>query len=345
MIYVGMDVHKKTTTICAIDDDGKVVKRSKVTSGEVDWIEALSSWDTADVRVALETGSLTWWAVDSLRRHGIEPVVVDARSFKLVAESKKKSDRFDARALADGLRGGLAERCAVSVPDTKTRRARCLMQTRQQILKQLNMTINAAKALLRSVGVEIKKSDWAKEAKWNALLDNPAIPIWMKPLLVTQRDIWEFLERERESLDAMVAEESGHWPEAEPLRELPGFGPVVTMGILSGIGDITRFKRPGQLASYAGLIPSSRDSGGIQRRGGITRQGRGLMRHLAVQAAWAAMRSKNLTPPLRKWVRRLIVKRGRQVAAVALARRLLVMVHKILTNGEAYNPTYPVVVL
>lgn len=345
MIYVGMDVHKRTTTFCAIDDDGQVVKRGKVASGDVGWREALSTWSPSEVRVALETGSMTWWVVDCLRQLGIEPVVVDARSFKLVAESKKKSDRFDARALADGLRGGLAERCSVAVPDTRTRRARSLMQTRQLAVKQQTMTINAARALLRSVGVSIKKSDWSREAKWNVVLDNPAIPIWMKPLLATQRTIWEFLESEKQNLDAMVVEEARHWPEAEPLRELPGFGPVVTMGILSGIGDISRFKRAGQLASYAGLIPSSRDSGGVQRRGRITRQGRVVMRHLAVQAAWAAMRSKDLTPPLRKWIRRLIVKRGRQVAAVALARRLLVLVHKVLTHGEAYNPNYPMVAL
>lgn len=345
MIYVGMDFHKKSTTFCAIDCEGKVVRRGKVPSGDEGWHDALSQWEPSDVRVALETGCLTWWAVDSLLRHGVDPVVVDARSFKLVAQSNKKSDRFDAHALADGLRGGLADRCAVEVPDQRTRQARSLMQARQQILKQLNMTINAAKGLLRSVGVEIKKSEWAKESGWEKLLGNPAIPIWMKPLLITQREIWEFLDDQRRAMDAMVIEESTRWPEAQLLLEMPGFGPIVTLGILSGIGDITRFKRPNQLASYAGLIPSSRDSGGIQRRGGITRQGRGLMRYLAVQAAWAALRSRALTPGLRKWAKRLIVKRGCKVAVVALARRLMVMVHKILSNGEAYNPTYPSVAI
>lgn len=345
MIYVGMDVHKKSTTFCAIDEGGQVIKRGKVPSGDEGWHDAMSQWDSFEIRVALETGCLTWWAVDSLSRRGINPVVVDARSFKLVSQSKKKSDRFDARALADGLRGGLADRCAVEVPDERTRRARSLMQARQQILKQLNMTINAAKGLLRSVGVEIKKSEWSKESGWEKLLSNPSIPIWMKPLLVTQREVWEFLEEQRQNMDAMVIEESTRWPEAQLLLEMPGFGPIVTLGILSGIGDINRFKRPSQLASYAGLIPSSRDSGGIQKRGSITRQGRSLMRYLAVQAAWVALRSRALTPSLRNWAKRLIVKRGRKVAVVALARRLMVLVHKILSNGEAYNPAYPLVAI
>ncbi|MBU1276214.1 MAG: transposase [Proteobacteria bacterium] len=101
------------------------------------------------------------------------------------------------------------------------------------------------------------------------------------------------------------------------------------MGILGGIDDRRRFWRLNQLANYAGLSPSSRESGAVQRRGGITRQGPSLMRYFTVPAAWPAMRSKSLTPALRKWVRGLIVKRGRQVAAVALAGRLLVLAHNL----------------
>ncbi|MBU1157699.1 MAG: IS110 family transposase [Proteobacteria bacterium] len=343
MIYVGMDIHKKTTTFCALDQEGKVIHRGTVPSGETGWLEAIHRWPKDEIAVALETGSMTWWVVDVLREAGIEPIVVDARQFKMIADSKKKSDRHDAWALADGLRGGLAERIAVNVPREKARRARSLMQTRQQILKQRNMTVNAVKAMLRSVGVEMKKAQWPKDSHWEKVLENPAVPIWMKPFLITQRSIWGHLEQQRQDFDALVHEELSCWPEAQLLLEMPGFGPIVTLGILSGIDDIKRFRRSNQLASYAGLIPSSRDSGAVQRRGGITRQGRSLMRYFAVQAAWAAMRSKNLTIPLRKWSRRLIVKRGKKVAAVALARRLLVLAHKLLTTEEVYNPNYPVV--
>ena len=341
MIYVGMDVHKKTTTFCALDSEGKVVRRGTVDSVETGWLAIVKHWSTDEISIALETGSLTWWVVDVLREAGIEPVVIDARRFKMIADSKKKSDRHDARALADGLRGGLAQRIAVSVPSEKARRARSLMQTRQHILKQRTMSINAVKAMLRSVGVEMKRVQWPKQNSWEKVLNDPAVPLWMKPLLITHKSIWEHLEQQKQDLDALVHQELKHWPEAELLLEMPGFGPIVAMGILSGIDDIKRFKRSSQLPSYAGLIPSSRDSGTMQRRGGITHQGRNLMRNFAVQAAWSALRSKDLSPSLRKWAGRLIVKKGRQVAAVALARRLMVLVHKFLSTGEVYNPAYP----
>lgn len=341
MIYIGMDVHKKTTTFCAIDSEGKVLRRGTVNSDESGWLEIVNRYSGEDLSIALETGCTTWWVVDILREAGIEPIVIDARRFKMIADSKKKSDRHDARALADGLRGGLAQRIAVNVPRSKARRARSLMQTRQHILKQRNMTINSVKALLRSVGVEIKQVRLPTEDHWEKVLNNPAVPLWMKPCLITHKSTWEHLERQRQEFDALVHQELAHWPEAELLMEMPGFGPIVTMGILSAIDDVKRFKRPNQLASYAGLIPSSRDSGSIQRRGGITHQGRNLMRNFAVQAAWSAMRSKKLDPSLRKWSGRLVVKKGRQVAAVALARRLMILVHNFLSTGEVYNPSYP----
>ena len=157
MIYVGMDVHMKTTTYCAIDEEGKVKRRATVPGDEAGLLKAVQDWLCGGVEVALETGCMTWCAVDVLRKVGIEPVVVDARRLKMISDSKKKSDRHDVRALADGLRGGLAQRIAVSVPDQKTRRARALMQTRQHIVKQCAMSINMAKAMLRSVGVEPKR--------------------------------------------------------------------------------------------------------------------------------------------------------------------------------------------
>ena len=341
MIYVAMDIHKKSTTYCAIDQDGEIIRRGKVSSGESGWLKIVQQWPMEEVRVALETGGMSWWVVDVLRGAGLEPVVVDARRFKLIADSKKKSDRRDARTLAEALKGGLAENCSVSVPSERARRARSLMRTRQLVVKQAGTTLRAARSLLGSVGVSISKRDWTEETRWEKVLGNSSLPIWMKPLLLVYRDVWEVLERERCDLDAMVAAEQSRWPEAELLRPIPGYGPLVTLAVLSSLDDPHRFKHPGQVASYAGLAPSCRDSGGRQRRGGITHQGRPLLRYLLVQAAWAALRSKKLTPNLQKWTRKLIVKRGAKVAVVALARRLFILGYQLWKNGEVYNPTYP----
>ena len=340
MKYVGMDIHKKSTTFCVIDDDGQVCKRGKVQSDEAYWLGVVGPWPAEEVTVALETGNMTWWVVDVLRRAGIEPVVVDARQFKLISHSKKKNDKHDARALADALRGGLARRYQVHVPTEGARRGRAPMKTRHQVVKQSVASWNAARGMLRSVGVSANKKQWKHLDGWEQLLGNPAVPVWMKPLLMTHREIWERLEIERGHLDSMVKAELRQWPEADILLEMPGFGPVVTLGVLSNIDTPRRFSRPGQVASYAGLVPTSRDSAESIRHGGITRQGNAILRHLMVQAAWSALRSKKLTPALKKWASRLVFKRGPQVAAIALARRLVVLAHRLWRNGETYNPVF-----
>jgi transposase len=101
------------------DSDGKVVHRGTVSSVEAGWLEIVNHWSGQELAIALETGTMTWWVVDVLREAGVEPVVIDARQFKMISDSKKKSDRHDARALADGIRCGLAQRIAVNVPRKK----------------------------------------------------------------------------------------------------------------------------------------------------------------------------------------------------------------------------------
>ena len=142
------------------------------------------------------------------------------------------------------------------------------MRTRHLVVKQSSATMNAARSLLRSVGVSISKYNWRKEEKWEQLLGHPRIPLWMKPLLVVYRNVWQALDDERRDLDALV----GPWSRAAGLKLLcyvrfQATGRWVTLAVLSSLDDPNRFKRPGQVASYAGLVPSTRDSGDSKTTG------------------------------------------------------------------------------
>lgn len=338
MIHIGMDLHKKHTVFCAIDSNGTVVGRGKVESTEAEWKKLVRRWP-GEVKVAFETGTLSWWAVDVVRSVGIEPVVVDARHFKLIRESKKKCDRRDAFHLADGLRAGLVAQCAVAVPSEKARRGRALLQARATIVKQSTASRNAALGLLRSVGLSMRAREWLSEAGWETTLAARPVPEWMRPLLQLHRQQWRATQVARRELDRQVAAELALWPEADRLQQIPGYGPLVTLVVVSSIDDPMRF-RSKELGSYAGLAPSVRASGAREGLGGITRQGRPLLRTLLIQAALAAMRSHTLTPGLTKLWRRLYAQRGRQLAAAALGRRLLLLGHKLMKNGQVYDPYY-----
>lgn len=340
MMYVGMDVHKKTTTYCMVNDEGEVTRRGKVDSTEVGWLSIVEDHPGIELNFALETGVMTWWVVDVLRSQDIEPIVVDARQFKLIAASRKKSDRRDAHTLADSLRGGLAERCKVFVPSNRARRGRALLRARQTIVKQSTMSRNAAKGMLRSIGVNITSRQWVSENKWQSIAYSKPVPTWMTALLETHRSVWYESQKQRKFLDESIEQELMDWPDAHHLLEMPGFGSQVVLAVASSIDDPHRFHRPRQVGSYGGLAPSVRDSGEKIRHGGITKQGSSVLRFYMVQAALSAMRSKALSPGLRKWVLRLRVRRGHQVAIVALARRLLELSFRLLRDGEVYDPQF-----
>jgi transposase len=337
VIYIGMDLHQKTTTWYACDDQGQRVGSGKVDSNFSGWRQIVARFNEP-LQVAIETGSITWFCVEQLRLLGVEPVVVDARHFKLIAESRKKSDRRDARTLSEALFNGTAQQCTVSVPSERARRGRTLLQARKTIVEQGTASRNAIKGLLRGCGVQIAQTLWRHpEELLETLAELDRIPDWMRPLLDAHFRVWLETQRQRAALDKQIAEELGQWREAAHLKTIPGFGPLVTLAVVSAIDDPHRFRRGKQVASYAGLPPSVRNSGQSTRHGGITHQGRSLLRHALTQAAHSALRSRSLSEPQRMWARAIDARRGRQIAVTALARRLVVIAHQMWLTGECYR--------
>lgn len=340
MKYIGMDLHRRQSTYCVVDETGSVVARGRVDSTEEGWSSLLKRWPRGDVGLVVETGTLTWMAVDCARELGIEPVVVDARQFKLVASSKKKSDRRDAFHLADALRAGLAQRCAVTVPSLRARSGRGVLEARATVVKQCTISRNAALGLLRSIGLKVSASRFASDSSWEKLLADNVIPDYLRMALEIHRRAWKALQVNRKEFDAPVQTELRKWPEADRLKEIAGYGDVVALSVASSIDDPGRFRTQKQVGSYAGMVPTVRASGDSTWRGGITHQGRTQLRVAMVQAAHAAFRSRALSPSLRRWAVRILVTKGRQVAAVALGRRLLLLGYKLMRTGEAYDPNY-----
>ena len=236
MNYVGMDVHKNQTVFCVVDDTGSIVARGKVPSGEQGWLTVLGRWAVRDAKVAIEAGTTCFWLVSVARELGIEPVVIDVRKFKIVGQSSKKSDRRDAFELADALRTGTADKCAVAIPSEAARRGRALLRARLTAKKQSTLSRNAALGLLRSVGVvSLNARRWYSEESWSAALSSPAVPSWMRPLLIAHRGIWRKAHETCLELDQAIKAELQLWPAAQTLDDIPGFGPFATLALLASI--------------------------------------------------------------------------------------------------------------
>ena len=261
------------------------------------------------------------------RKSGAHPLAV-----KLIANARVKSDKQDVFRLARLLAGGLIPE--VWVPPVPVRELRTLIADRRRLIKIRTMTRNHLHSLAHRHNLTLpegtafadKNQGW-----WKNLSLSPV------EILRLQQDpaMLDFLEPEIKAIDAELARLStcDPWQEAVPyLMQLPGFGLIVSLTVLSAIGDIQRFPTSKHLVGYSGLGASLHQSGETDYSGHITKQGRKELRYALVEAAWMAVNSHTYW---REQYQKLSHRMSANKAIVAIARRLLVAVWHVLTERAA----------
>jgi transposase len=159
-------------------------------------------------------------------------------------------------------------------------------------------------------------------------------------------DRWQGVTRSTERgsrvLDAQIAQAGSADPTVKRLLTITGVNLIVAAGLVAAIGDVRRFTSPQKLVSYVGLNPRVRQSGlGLAQHGRISKRGRSHARAMLVEAAWAAAKAPG---PLRAFFRRIRARRGHQIAAVAVARKLAVLCWHLLTKSADYQWARPALV-
>ena len=149
----------------------------------------------------------------------------------------------------------------------------------------------------------------------------------------------ETLNRELDAADARLAQHAAADPVVRRLQTVPNIGPVTALSFVATLDRVERFRGPHPAAAYLGLVPGERSSGEQQRRGPITKRGNSRTRWLLVEAAWGMIRHAHPdTAELRAWAARIAARRGRRIAAVALARRLAGILYAMWRDGTNYQP-------
>ncbi len=263
-------------------------------------------------------------------------VLANPKAVKSTTQSVK-TDKLDARTLARLLAAGFLPE--VWTPDEQTSVLRRRISRRAQLVRQRTREKNQVHAILiRNLKGRSSATDLfgAAGRRWLAAQELPA----------DEREIVEaclrgidFLDREVATIDRALAELVLGSPELRRLMTLPGVNFVTACALLAAIGDIRRFPTARHLVGYLGLDPRVRQSGSEPaRHGRISKQGPGETRHVLVEAAWHAART---TGPLRAFHERVSARRGRNIATVAVARKLTVIAWHMLSRGEDYAFTRP----
>jgi transposase len=150
--------------------------------------------------------------------------------------------------------------------------------------------------------------------------------------------VLDTINPELEMIEARLAELCETEPVVKLLMTAPGAGPTVAAAFVSVIDDAKRFRSPHQVESYVGLVPSEDSSGGKQRLGSISKKGNRYLRTLLVQGSWSILRNADRQDPLRLWAEAVAARRGRKIAVVALARRLVGVLWAMWRDGKPYDP-------
>jgi transposase len=287
MLYCGLDLHAKESFFYVLDENGHRVVMRKVATRAQTFKQLVRPLVPQGLNVVLEASTMTRWAVEQLRRAGAEVVVVDPRRVRLIAETRHKNDRADARVLAELARTG-ALPAPLSMPSEEARTLRARLVVRRGLIGQRGAVLCRARALLRSVGIRLSARGLHRPDQWNKLLRRRGLPGWLVSLLRSLREAAEVLERTIESVEEQYEEELKD-DRVKRLRTIPAVGPIGSLTLMAAVDQTERFSSTRRIGSYAGLVPSEYASAGTFRRGHITKEGRAELRAVWLEVAHVAL--------------------------------------------------------
>jgi transposase len=332
MNIIGVDYHPSDQYIAFVDTETGECSERRLNHGEGEaekFYRELAARGVS-VRVGMEATGYSRWFERLLAELGIEVWIGDAAKIKTKRVRKQKTDRNDAQLLLQLLLENNFPR--IWVPSPENRDLRQLLWHRHRMVQMRTRIMNQLQALAMNEGQRRKKKLWSEQGR--ALLENLSLGTWASR---RRKDLLELLDRMNpsiEELTAVVEQEAKKWPEVLRLMTHPGVGPITALAFVLIIGTPERFPCGKQIGSYVGVIPEEDSSAGHQRLGHITKQGSSLLRFLLVEAAQAAGRCDA------DWRRRylhLMMRRQRNIAKVAMARRLGVRLYWMWRNGWKYS--------
>jgi len=330
MRKVALDLGARKTSYCEVQG-GAVIERATVTSVETLW--TLLGPEKPPAMVAIEACREAWYVHDLLRTWNNDVVLVDTtRSRRLgIGQHGRKTDRIDAEVLALALeRGGIPTAHVLSPHRRELRR---WLNVRRGLVESRAQIVTTCRGLAREQGLHLRRCQSRLFAQNARKITHAALTV-IEPLL----RVLDSLNPEIERVEAKLAELCETEPVVKLLMTAPGAGPTIAAAFVSVIDDAQRFRSPHQVESYVGLVPSEDSSGGKRRLGAISKKGNRYLRALLVQGAWSILRAADRHDPLRLWAEAVAERRGRKVAVVALARRLVGVLWAMWRDAAPYNP-------
>ena len=334
--YSGLDVSLKTTFICVVNELGEVVLEDAVETA----VNAISDWLTASgltyERIGIESGQLSISLCKGLTNNGYPVLCVDARHMAAALSARvNKNDKNDANGIAQMMRVGLYRE--VLVKSDEMCDLKVLLGSRKQLVESRQRMQGTIRGLLKIWGIKIstskKKGGFVTEVKEKLVSMSELTQQSIHALL----SALESIETSLLALDKQVVQQSKTNSQTQILMTAPGVGCVTALSYLASIDDSSRFEKSETVGAYMGLTPRQYASGEMDRHGSISKMGPADCRSLLYEAGFAVLTRTKKTSPLRSWGLRLAKKKGFKKAAVAVARKLAVILHAMLVSQSEFR--------
>jgi len=336
--HCGLDVATKSSYVYVTDGKGTKLTNGEVATEREALRKRLTPYLKGGLRVAVEAGNQTAWIHDLLVEMGAEVVVVNPAKVKLIAESRRKTDKIDAKILCELLRLNALPH-PVHMPGKEAREVRGLLVARRQLVMARTKLVNVVRGLVRQEGITLASRELLSIVGWERLqtrtFRSTHLSAVIEGFALSVRTLTESIRK----LEKELHEREKKDERAARLQTMPGVGRIGSMTLLGAVDRIERFPSARKLVGYSGLAPTVRASGERVEYGSISREGRSELRGVWVQIAHLVAQDRSPEArPLRTWYLKTAKRRGIKTAMVALARRLLVIAYHMLTKGKDYDP-------
>src|SRR6516165_4984697 len=336
MVYfVGLDVSVKETSVCVVDAVGRVVLEQKVPTEPADIVTLLSSLGVSFCRIGIEAGPLSQWLVNALTEADLPMICVETRHMKalLTAQQINKTDRNDARGIAQMMRVGLFK--PVHVKTLVAQEQRMLLTSRKLLQRKLLDVESDLRGTLRNFGLKVGVvSSGRYEARVRELVAGfPRLAAIVEPVLSVRR----VMRQQFAVLHKMLLDTVRGDPVCRRLMTAPGVGAVVALTYRATVDQPQRFHHSRAVGAHVGLTPKRYQSGETDYEGGISKCGDALLRTMLYEAAHALLTRGAKWSWLKAWGVRVAQRRGMRRAIVAVARRLAVVLHRMWVDGREFR--------
>lgn len=333
--YAGLDVSLRSVAVCVIDGNGRTV-RERTVACEVDEITAcLQDMPSPAIRVGFEAGAMSQHLFFGLKAAGCDVVCMEARQVNAALSAmRNKTDKTDARGIAQVLRAGWFS--PVHMKSREAHAMRALLSSRKAIQRKCIDLGNEIRGLFRIFGLRLpsRVDQGSFDERVRPLIEaDPALAHALLPLL----DARAVLYRTYRELDRRVKQAASRDSVCLRLMAIPGVGPIAALTFRAAVDDPARFRRSRTVAAHFGLTPRRYQSGEMDNPGRISKAGDADVRAALYAAANAMLMRSIGSSEIKSWGLRLMRRKGRRRAVVAVARKLAVVMHRIWADGTEFR--------